>query len=249
MGNDASPDRAKESLQIHLLPQTYALLAIYMKRGLTSDAETRNTYHRPDPAFSYLFTFFLILTSLAWGLAYSPSFSSIAKLTLVFVFVHFLFGSLVLSTLAYFLIGRLLGPGVAGLPGRRRQQGLFGPPSGGNRGDVLEFGYCFDVTIRAFFPVYTLLYILQFMLMPLIARTNPVSTFTGNLLYLAAATYWTVTIFLGYNAIHFLHHTQLLLMPMAGWLTIWLVCTILNINLPNYGVKWMFLGIALKKGA
>lgn len=209
--------------------------------------ETRNTYHRADPAFSYLFAFFLILTSLAWGIAYTPSLSAITKLMLMFVFVHFLFGSLFLSTLAYFFIGRLLGPGVAGLPGRRRQQGLFGPPGGTGRGDLLEFGYCFDVSIRAFFPTYILLYIVQYILMPFIGRHNAASTFFGNLLYLVAATYWTVITFLGYNALHFLHHTQLLLTPMAGWVSIWLVCTILGVNLPMYGMKWMFLGVQLKQ--
>ncbi len=48
-----------------------------------------------------------------------------------------------MATAAFFLVGRLLGPGVKGLPGRRRQQGLFAREG---EGDVLEFGYCFDVS-------------------------------------------------------------------------------------------------------
>lgn len=69
------------------------------------------------------------------------------KLTLMFIGVHFVAGSLLISLAAYFIVGRLLGPGIAGLPGRRRQQGLFTAP----QGEALEFGYCFDV--RAFqFP-------------------------------------------------------------------------------------------------
>lgn len=47
------------------------------------------------------------------------------------------------ATASFFLVGRLLGPGIAGLPGRRRQQGLFTPV--GNV-ETLEFGYCFDVS-------------------------------------------------------------------------------------------------------
>lgn len=62
---------------------------------------------------------------------------------LVFIFVHFLATSLLVATAAYFLVGRLLGPGVPGLPGKRRQ-GLFTQP--GN-GEQLEFGYCFDVSL------------------------------------------------------------------------------------------------------
>ena len=161
----------------------------------------------------------------------------------MFIFVHFLAGSLVVSAIAYFVVGRLLGPGVAGLPGRRRQQGLFGPAGGTKEAEALEFGYCFDVSIRAFFPPYVLLYIIQYVLMPAIDHQNRVSTFFANLLYLAAGIYWSLIIFLGYNALHFLHHTQLLLSPMLAWSVIWLACTILGINLEKWGTPWLFLGV------
>lgn len=161
----------------------------------------------------------------------------------MFIFVHFLAGSLAVSAISYFVVGRLLGPGIAGLPGRRRQQGLFGPPGGARGADALEFGYCFDVSIRAFFPPYVLLYIVQYILMPAINHPNRVSTFFANLLYLAAGVYWSLIIFLGYNALHFLHHTQLLLSPMLAWMVIWLICTVMGINLEMWGVRWLFLGV------
>lgn len=161
----------------------------------------------------------------------------------MFIFVHFLLGSLIVSTISYFVVGRLLGPGVAGLPGRRRQRGLFAPPTGARGAEVLEFGYCFDVSIRAFFPPYVLLYIVQYVLMPAINHQNRVSMFFANLLYLAAGIYWSLITFLGYNALHFLHHTQLLLSPMVAWVALWLVCTILNINLEMWGLRWLFLGV------
>lgn len=86
----------------------------------------------------------MLLTGLAWGITYTTSFGATIRLTLLFVFVHFLASSLVVATASYFLVGRLLGPGVRGLPGRRRV-GLFGRPVGeGEEG--LEFGYCFDVS-------------------------------------------------------------------------------------------------------
>lgn len=66
----------------------------------------------------------------------------------MFIFVHFLLSSLVIATLAYLLIGRLLGPGGKGLPPRMRRRGLFGEEGGGRDGEAedLEFGYCFDVS-------------------------------------------------------------------------------------------------------
>ena len=110
---------------------------------LTTSAETKNTYHRADPSFTYLLSFFMLLTGIAWGIAYAPSLASAVRLPLIFVFVHFLAISVLVATAAFFLVGRLLGPGIAGPPGRRRQQGLFTPVG---EGESLEFGYCFDVS-------------------------------------------------------------------------------------------------------
>jgi hypothetical protein len=103
---------------------------------LTHFQETKNSYHRADPAFTYLLSLFLFLTGLAWGLAYADGFGKTLKIAFVFVFVQFLGSSLLLSTMMFFLVGRVLG---------KRKEGLFGPPVGGEEG--LEFGYCFDVRI------------------------------------------------------------------------------------------------------
>ena len=85
----------------------------------------------------------MFLTGIAWGIAYAPSIASAVRLPLIFVFGHFLAISVLVATGAFFLVGRLLGPGIAGLPGRRRQQGLFTPVG---ETESLEFGYCFDVS-------------------------------------------------------------------------------------------------------
>jgi UNC-50 family len=223
----------------------------------TTVPETKNTWHRPDPSFTYLLSFFLLLTSLAWSLAYSPSPSSIAKLALMFLFVHFLGPTLFYATLAYFLVSRFLTsdrriPGLPSSRRRRRQQGLFAPPpasgpagagTGAGGGEKLEFGYSFDVGIRAFFPVYVLLYVVQFILMPLLAHHNALSRFFANTLYLVAHSYWTVIIFLGYNTLHFLHHTELLLAPLVAWVGVWLVATLSGFNMAEHVGEWMFWGV------
>ena len=108
-------------------------------RNIYYHKQTKNSYHRADPAFTYLLSLFLFLTGLAWGLAYADGFGRTLRVALAFVLVHFLGTSLLVSTAMYFLVGRVLG---------KRRQGLFGPPSGGglSAGDEgLEFGYCFDV--------------------------------------------------------------------------------------------------------
>ncbi|GAB7346163.1 hypothetical protein MBLNU457_4907t1 [Dothideomycetes sp. NU457] len=199
-------------------------------RSMYYHKQTKNTWHRSDPSFTYLLSFFLLLTALAWGLAYADGVSRILRVTFVFIFGHFLATSLLVSTAAYFLVGKFLGPGIAGWPGRRRQ-GLFGPP-GNQAAEQLEFGYCFDVSIRAFFPLWVFLYVVQFLLMPVISRDYWVSEFFGNSLYLIAFGYYFVITFLGYNTLPFLHHTELLLSPILACVVFWIV-SLFGFNLPK----------------
>ncbi|KAL3436031.1 UNC-50 [Aspergillus tetrazonus] len=215
--------------------------------------QTKNTWHRPDPSFAYLLSFFLLLTALAWGLAYTPSFGSIMRLFFRFVVVHFIGSSLLVSTIGYFAIGRLFGPNGAAasitglrIRGRRRgaAQGLFTQPG---EKDQLEFGYCFDVSNRAFFPLYLHLYVVQFLLLPLLTRSPSdfLTTFLGNTLYLSAFTYYTYITFLGYNALPFLHNTELLLLPILLFAILWLVGLIVGwgVVMQGHSVKGLFWGV------
>ncbi|KAF4556210.1 UNC-50-like protein [Elsinoe fawcettii] len=214
-------------------------------RSVYYQKQTRNTWHRPDPSFTYLLSFFLLLTALAWGLAYADGVSRTIKIVLVFIFGHFLATSLVVSTAMYFLVGKFLGPGVAGLPGRSRRAGLFGPPGGGP-GEQLEFGYCFDVSIRAFFPIWVFLYVIQFLLMPVISRDYWISEFFGNSLYFLAFGYYFVITFLGYNALPFLHHTELLLSPIVVTGILWIL-SLFGFNLPKSLAPVLWAGVNLRK--
>jgi len=209
----------------------------------------------------------MLLTALAWGLAYKPSFGAIVRLSFLFIFVHFIGSSLLVSTVAYFFIGRLLGPeGPAsafrkwrnsggGLGRTRRRgaaQGLFAQPG---EKDQVEFGYCFDVSSRAFFPLYLHIYVLQFLLLPILNRNsssssapsspNFLATFLGNTLYLSALTYYTYITFLGYNALPFLYHTELLLVPILVFAVLWLVSLIVGWGVVGQGgaVKALFWGV------
>jgi hypothetical protein len=93
--------------------------------------QTTKTYHRPDPSFTYLLSFLLTLTSLAWGFAYAKGFTQTLHITLVF---------------------------------------NLNEADGGK--EELEFGYCWDVAIRAFVPVWLFLYVVQFLCMPLVGTDH-----------------------------------------------------------------------------
>ncbi|KAF2482108.1 UNC-50 [Neohortaea acidophila] len=181
-------------------------------RNIYYHKQTKNSYHRPDPAFTYLLSLFMLLTGVAWGIAYARGVGQTIQVALVFVFGHFLGAALIVSTLMFFLVGRVFG---------KRRTGLFGPPSGGE--EALEFGYCFDVSTRAYLPIWLFLYILQFLLLPLIAPDYWVSNFFGNTMYLLALCYYLVITFLGYNALPFLSRTEILLAPIPMLLILWIL--------------------------
>ncbi|CAK4022065.1 related to integral membrane [Lecanosticta acicola] len=204
-------------------------------RNIYYHKQTKNTYHRADPAFSYLLSLFLALTGLAWGLAYADGFGRTLRVALVFVLGHFLGTSLLVSTAMFFLVGRVLG---------KRRQGLFGPPVGGEEG--LEFGYCFDVSIRAFLPVWAFLYVLQFLLMPLIAQDYWVSNLFGNTMYLMALSYYFVITFLGYNALPFLSRTEILLAPIPVLVIIWFI-SLFTFDCATNLAPVLWCGVSLRK--
>ena len=81
---------------------------------------------------------FLVLTGLAWGLAYADGFGPTIQVAVVFVLGQFLGTSLLVATAMFFLVGRIFG---------KRRQGLFGAQAGAD--EKLEFGYCFDVSMDA----------------------------------------------------------------------------------------------------
>ncbi|ORY12743.1 UNC-50 protein [Clohesyomyces aquaticus] len=213
-------------------------------RSIYYHKQTKNTWHRPDPSFTYLLSGFLLLTALGWGLAYADGAARTLRIMLVFMFGHFLLLSLLIATLFYFLVGRLLGPGVKGLPGRRRQ-GLFNMEEGEGAAE-LEFGYCWDVAIRAFVPIWVFLYVVQFLLMPVIASKLWISVLVGNTLYLVALNYYFIITFLGYNALPFLHHTELLLVPVGVCTVLWFI-SLGGFNLPKHLAPVLWAGAKLRK--
>lgn len=66
----------------------------------------------------------------------------------------------------------------------------------------VEWAYAFDVHCNSFFPLFLILYVVQFFFMPLLQRTNWISTFVGNTMYLCAITWYIYGTFLGYNGKH-----------------------------------------------
>ena len=91
---------------------------------------------------------------------------------------------------------------------------------------------------------------MQFLLLPILTRSSASSpsflaTFLGNTLYLSGLTYYIYITFLGYNALPFLHHTEILLLPILVLGILWLVSLILGWGIVGQGgaVTGLFWGV------
>lgn len=208
-------------------------------KSLYYHKQTKNKWARDDPSFMILLSSFLIISALGWGLAYSPGVLSVLKLMVYMVLVDFFATGVVVATIGWVLANRFLriDSGGSSFTGRIRRS-WFGNGSladkltgsssdtqgGGNRssrstmigGDSgdLEWAYCFDVHCNSFLIIWLCLYVIQFLMLPLLTRNNWFCLFLGNSLYLFAVCYYFIITFYGYNALPFLQHTELLLAPI-----------------------------------
>jgi hypothetical protein len=67
------------------------------------------------------------------------------------------------------------------------------------QGLSVEWPYCFDVHCDAFFPVFVLLYVAQFFLIPVLAVRGVLATLLSSALYGAALVFYHYITFLGFS--------------------------------------------------
>ncbi|KAI8098901.1 UNC-50, partial [Halteromyces radiatus] len=168
-------------------------------RNIYYHKQTKNQWARDDPAFLILFAFLVCVSATAWGLSYSLGFIGILRTLLFMIFVDFLLVGILLATAYWFVSNRFLA-----------QDAMVHATS-----QKVEWAYAFDVHCNSFFPVFLILYVVQFFFMPLLQRSTWISLLVGNLMYFVSALWYTYGTFLGYNALPFLVHTELFLYPLG----------------------------------
>lgn len=68
----------------------------------------------------------------------------------------------------------------------------------------------------------------------------------SNTLYVFALTYYFIITFLGYNALPFLHHTELLLVPCAIITILWFI-SLFGFNMSKHFAPVLWAGARLRK--
>jgi hypothetical protein len=63
----------------------------------------------------------------------------------------------------------------------------------------VEWLYAFDIHCNGFFPLFVMLFVVQYMLSPILIGTDFVATALANTLYAMAFSYYLYITFLGYH--------------------------------------------------
>lgn len=153
----------------------------------------KSSYTRDDPSFLILLTGFLLVSAIAWGLAYSPRFWDIIKLILYMVVIDFYLTGCVIATISWFVTNRIFNNGIMG-----SKYSL----------NYIEWGFCFDIHCNSFLVIWGLLYILQFLLLPILRIKNSfIAMFLGNSLYFGSVGYYFIITLYGFNSLPFITNT------------------------------------------
>ncbi|CAD5219091.1 unnamed protein product [Bursaphelenchus xylophilus] len=174
-------------------------------RNFIHRKRTKDQWARDDPAFLVLLAFSLSLTSILFAFVLNLSFAGFLKFFLWIVFVDCIGVGLVIATFAWFVTNKFL---------RRVPD------------QDVEWGYCWDVHLNAFFPMFVFIHVIMPLLFyGLIDYTNFFSRLLGNSMWCVATFYYVYLTFLGYTALPILKKTHVFLYPLT-FIFIFFVATV-----------------------
>ena len=87
----------------------------------------------------------------------------------------------------------------------------------------VEWMYAFDVHCNAFLPFFTILYIVQFFLLPLVLAPGFFPFLASNTIYSLAFGHYIYVTHLGYRVLQILHWTEVCLVPVCGVVFVFLL--------------------------
>ncbi|CAI7879249.1 unnamed protein product [Closterium sp. NIES-53] len=214
-------------------------------------AETKNQWARDDPAFVVISAMLLAISASSYCIAYGHGIAQAGLTVFSVVVFDFLLIGAAIATLCWFVCNRYLretggvashavcvqpvfeghwGRGVtcSGAEGRVVRQ---------RAGDML---YAFDVHCNAYFPLFVLLYVVQYFLSPLLLAPGFIPLLLSNTLYLVAFSYYHYLNFLGYDVLPFLDKTTVLLYPMPLLLLLFPISLLSRFNPTQFALSYYF---------
>jgi len=206
-----------QMLYLCLSPRKVYQLTSYRK-------QTKNQWARDDPAFIVVLLFFLAVSSVAYGVAFQCGSMSILRILVAFIGIQFVLLGLIVSTVAWYICNKYL-----------RVSSFHGVEQS------IEWMYAFDIHCNSFFPVFIILYVVHYFLLPFLIQEGWAATIVSNTMYAISLCYYSYITSLGYSTLPFLENTQVFMYPVVLVVGSAVVSCMLKVNLTRLSI--FMLGI------
>ena len=177
--------------------------------------EAKQHWHRDDPAFVMLIIAGLAICALGYTTAFADSFWGLIRLLVHFILIHFIGTGLIVSYINYQLAVKYL-----------RYQNAYGE----EKSQKLEFLYCWDLHCNSFFPLFMIIYVLQFFGIPFLTMDNFISALVSNLIHCFAFSYYHFITCKGFSALGFIQNAEIYLAPIILYVPLFILFIALRIN-------------------
>jgi len=202
-----------QMIYLCLAPRKVYQLTSYRK-------QTKNQWARDDPAFIVVLVFFLIIASISYGLALQVGgFSAVLRILTLFVGLHFMLIGVIVATFSWFVSNKYL-----------RTKSFHGVEQ------RMEWMYAFDIHCNSFFPLFLILYVLHYFLLPFLIQPTLGAAVVSNVLYATALCYYFYITSLGYSTLPFLERTEVFLYPSVAVLLVIAVLCLCRINMTRLSI-------------
>lgn len=183
--------------------------------------QTKDQWARDDPAFVFIMTGFLLIAAVAYGICFRISTAGAWVWLFAQVLLQFFVTGAVVATFGWWLANKYLRVHHAHSVEQE-----------------VEWLYAFDIHCNGFFPLFVLLYVVQYILLPFLLNGGFLAMLVGNTLYLGAFLVYHYITFGGYTALPFLHKTEVFLYPMAVLVVAFLMAVLGGFSVPAHVLGW-----------
>lgn len=180
-------------LQLVVSPKTAYRHTAYHK-------QTKNHWARDDPAFILVMSTLIVLTSIAYCVAFSDTFWHAVLTVLSVLMIDFVGLGCATATAGWLVSNHFL---------RKKNTHQHTVEQ------HVEWLYAFDIHCNSYFPLFIIMHVLQLLLSPVLLWKSYLSTALSVGLYGLALAYYHYMTFLGYSTLPFLERTEVFLWPVG----------------------------------
>lgn len=181
---------------------------------------TKNYYYRDDPAFVVLQCFFIVVVTLAYGLATGSRAGHILYEVVYQLTLNYLALGALLATGTWLFANKFLMGAQVHLHEVRRE---------------VEWQHSFDIHCNGYFPYFIWTHVVQYALLPLLLRSNFFAQMASNTLFAVGVVSYCYSTLHGYLELPTLVRQEVFLYPAVAFVGVLGLLTITtHINLTHW---------------